>query len=484
MSGTEVLLDTALAHQHAGRLADAASIYEDLLATDADPAAVANNLALVYGRQGRLDAAARAGERALRARPDFPEALFNLANVRAAQERFDDAIEHYARAVRLRPDFAEARVLRGTALVRAGRVEDAVSWLEDTVDRHPDLPIAHTNLGSAYHELGRLEDALAQFDRALTLDPGYALARFNRALVRLTLGDYAGAWPDYEWRWRCQEFTGKTLPRSGDRWDGSALDGRTILVYSEQGHGDALLTSRYLPLVRRAGGRVILRCGSALTRLFSHASLADVVTGPSGALPDFDRHVPLMSLPGLFGTTLATIPPPAPHLRPSPRLIRAWEARLSTESGFKVGLCWTGSSRNSRNRQRSIDPAHLAPLAALPHVRLYRLQKDNGATRPAAAIPPLTDLVGRALDFADTAAAILQLDLVISVDTAVAHLAGSLGTPVWILLPFSADWRWLRGRDDSPWYPSARLFRQPGRDEWGPVIARVTTELRRLATAR
>ena len=306
------------------------------------------------------------------------------------------------------------------------------------------------------------------------------------ALALLLQGRFAEGWEAYESRRQIRRIArdpGFVQPF----WDGSPLGGRRILLTSEQGFGDTIQFVRYAPLVAARGGRVLLQCKPELKRLLAGQCGIEQVVTPGDATPAFDVWCLLMSLPHLLGTTLQTIPAQVPYLTPDPHLIDKWGKRTAHEpAGLKVGLVWAGGAHNKNDRVRSLSLGALAPLAQVPGVRFYSLQK--GAASDQARTPPagmeMTDWTPELADFADTAALVANLDLVISVDTAVAHLAGAIGKPVWVLLPLSPDFRWLLNRDDSPWYPTVRLFRQPTRGDWASVIERVRRALHQLSSER
>jgi hypothetical protein len=319
---------------------------------------------------------------------------------------------------------------------------------------------------------------------ALRLDPQSASTHWNRALALLQGGDFERGWREYEWRW---QRAGAQPRVSTDRppWDGRPLDGRAILLWCEQGLGDALQFARYAPLVQRHGGRVLLQCPGLLRALFRTLPGVDHLLTEGEALPSFDVHAPLLSLPALVGTTLATVPAEVPYLSADPARVEAWRQRLAAVPGLRVGVAWQGNPHHKWDRHRSVPLTAFAPLARVTGVRLVSLQKGPGAEQ----LPALKDRL-RVVDFGDefgasgpypdTAALMRCLDLVVTVDTATAHLAGALAVPVWVPLSTIVDWRWLLGRQDSPWYPSMRLFRQTQLGDWAPVFDRMAEELRAL----
>jgi hypothetical protein len=425
----------------------------------------------------RIDEALAAYERAIALKPDFVEALNNRGNILAGLKRHDEALASFDRALVLRPDFAEAHNNRGVTLYELRRFDEALASHDRAIALKPNHPEALNNRANALHELRRHDEALASYERAIALKTGYAEAHWNEGLARLRLGDFRGGWPGYEWGWKAgHRGTERRLARP--RWTGAEpLAGKTVLLYAEQGFGDAIQFVRYAPLVAGAGARVVIEAHSSLAALLSGVQNVSSVVSRGRPLPAFDFHCPLLSLPLAFGTELHTIPARVPYLSaPKARLAR-WKARLPSTEGLRIGLTWSG--RKLPDPDRSMALAQLAALLDLPGVHFVSLQKDLRDSDEAAlrGRPGLLHLGPDLADFADTAAVIAQLDLVISIDTAVAHLAGALGKPVWILLPFSSDWRWLLDRDDSPWYPTARLFRQDKTRTWDAVIARARAAL-------
>jgi hypothetical protein len=333
--------------------------------------------------------------------------------------------------------------------------------------------------------MGRLDEAAASGRVAVRLGPDSPDGHFNLSLALLALGDLAQGWEEYEWRWKTRLMQGRRhFPQP--QWRGEAAGGRTLLVQAEQGFGDTIQFCRYATLAAARGLRVILEAQKPLVRLLRCLPGVDLVVEQGDGPPPFDLQCPMLSMPLAFGTTVGTIPSAASYLEADAALAAAWRARLSAVAGhdLRIGLVWAGNpgselpSMAARDRRRSVAPDLLAPLFGLPGLRFFSLQKD-GPAAPGGF--PLTDFMGGMGDFADTAALVAGLDLVISVDTAVAHLAAALGKPVWLLDRFDHCWRWLAGRRDSPWYPSLRVYRQPRPGDWAPVIAEVVRDLRSLA---
>ena len=313
----------------------------------------------------------------------------------------------------------------------------------------------------------------------MRLKPDDADAHLNLAYSWFFRGDFQAAWPEYEWRWKRRGFS---RPAFGQPlWDGSNLNGQTILLFAEQGLGDTLQFIRYVPFVRRLGARVLVQCQGPLLRLLATCWGINRLVREGDSLPPFDVQIPLLSLPRIFRSTLATIPANIPYLCADPDSSVHWRSQLSSLKGFKVGIAWQGNPEHQRDRRRSVGLLTFEPLARVPGVRLVSLQKGPGSEQLRDIEDRLSvlDVADRLGDFADTAALLSNLDLVITVDTAVAHLAGALGIPVWVVLPLDPDWRWLLDRQDSPWYPSMRLFRQTAWGDWTGVFERVTEALRR-----
>ncbi len=400
------------------------------------------------------------------------------------QGRLEEAVASYEQALRLKPDYAEAHNNLGIALMEQGRLEEAVASYEQALRVKPDYAEAHNNLGIALGDQGNLEEAVASYQQALRLKPNYAEAHKNLALTWLLLGNFEQGWLEYQWRWQCKEFSPPGFQQP--LWDGAALQGQTILLHAEQGLGDTLQFIRYAPLVQERGGTVLMACPAPLIRLLAGCPGIDRLIPQGGSLPPFDVHAPLLSLPKILGTTLVTVPAKVPYLFADADLTTQWGRELKQFPAFKIGIGWQGSPKYRDDRSRSIPLVHFEPLARLEGVQLFSLQKGPGTEQLRALADrfPVTDL-GSRLDeasgaFMDTAAVMKNLDLVITSDTAIAHLGGALGVPVWVALPLVPDWRWLLHREDSPWYPTLRLFRQTERGNWPQVFERKAAEVKKL----
>ena len=455
-----------------------------------------NCLGVLHLLQNRLDRAAASFEQVLTLQPNRADAACNLGIALQGLNRPDDAIMQFEKALALRPDYAEAAFNLGVAFERQGRAAEAITPLELALSIRPDyaeagrtLSLLLNNLGIALHGEGKLEQAIAYLERALTLQPGHANMQLTLSLAHLAKGDLRAGWPLHEARWRTHHFDAGRRDFDVPRWDGSIGSGGTILVWAEQGLGDTLQFCRYAPLVARRGWRVVVEVSPVLVRLMQSLEGVTVVPIGTTAPSKIDCHCPMMSLPLLFDTTLETIPAAIPYLAPAFADIARWRQILGAPGGLTVGLCWAGNPRrefglpSTFDARRSMSLDRLAPLFAVDGVSFVSLQKEPRPGDDPARYAML-DPMGRVNDFADTAAIIATLDLIIAVDTSVAHLAGALGRPIWLLNRFDTCWRWLRGRSDSPWYPTLRQFRQSDFGVWDDAVAQVAAELAALAAGQ
>jgi hypothetical protein len=400
--------------------------------------------------------------------------------------RNGEALQILAKAVAANPRDATIHCSTGNVLQAEGQFDAAIARYQKALRLQPDMAEALNNMGNALRAVGRLDDADASFRRAVALRPDEAGTRYHHAMLMLARGEMPAGWEAHEWRWKAPGMGLGWRNFQQPQWRGEAADGQRLLIHAEQGFGDALHFCRYAPLAAARGLRVIVEAPKPLVRLMQTLANVERVITFGDPLPDFDQHCPMMSLPLALGTTMQTIPASVPYLSPPAEAAAAWRSRLGTteQSGMRVGLVWEGGTNReipadkAVGRRRSITPALLAPLFEVPGVQFFSLQKEG--TRAPGHFP-LADHMGEMEDFADTAALVQNLDLVISIDTSVAHLAGALGKPVWLMDRFVPCWRWLVGRRDSPWYPTLRIYRQKSPTDWDSVITDVAHDLRGLA---
>jgi tetratricopeptide (TPR) repeat protein len=417
----------------------------------------------------RWDQVAVQATAALAGAPDNAELHFARGTALNALGQHTQACAAFARALTLQPDHAAAWLNMGNASADLDDLASAEAQYRTAISLDPVLAEAHASLGYLLTQQGRLPEAIAACEAALRVRPDFVQAHWNLAIATLLGGDLRAGFAAYEWRTRHARYQADFPPLPGRRWDGSDPTGLTILVRAEQGYGDAIQFARYLPMIRAAGGRPVLVCAPALVPLMRLIPGMEAIA-TADPVPPHDAWIDQASLPYLFGTTLATIPTPAGYLQADPARVAAWQARLPP--GRKVGVAFVGNPRHPADRRRSIPAELTAILLTAPGVTFINLHHGEAAQRLN-----LTDLTPWLTDYAETAALIETLDLVVTVDTSVAHLAGALGKPVWILLPHAPDWRWLLERDNSPWYHSARLFRQAAAGDWRGPLQRIRAKL-------
>ena len=469
-----------------GRFDEAIIHYRRATELAPDNVAILRLFGLVLHEAGRLQEAIEVYRRMLVLDPSDHVIPSNLGACHCELAEFDEAIACAERALALKPDHAPAHTNLGIVFEKQNLVDAAVAAHRRAVAADPAYAKGHANLAVALRNAGEIDEALAVSHRAIALDPDQPLAHYNHAHFLLMNGDFANGFEEYQWRRKCQTLSDGDPTFSEPEWQGEPLDGRTLLLFAEYGLGDALQFVRYLPMVAAMGGAIILQVQPALAALLR--TMQGVTIIPRGEpLPPFELQLPLMSLPRIFRTTLDTIPASVPYLHPDTEKLERWHHALDGVAALKVGVVWAGNPRHKGDRQRSLAAEAVLPRLVTPGVQLYSLQKEP---RPedipvmAALGAAVIDLAPALGDFADTAAAVAALDLVIAVDTSVAHLAGALGRPVWMLLPYALDWRWLRDRADSPWYPTMRLFRQHKPQAWESVLTRVSAELARMTEGR
>jgi tetratricopeptide (TPR) repeat protein len=496
--------------QTENRLEEAIDSYRRALAIKPDLVLAYNNLGLVLEKRKEFEEAVALLEKALTINPDDPVVHNNLGHVLLEQDKLRSAIFHFRRAIELMPDCAEAFHNLGNALKRKYELdkapinektelspaseptvskqntfEEAVECYRKALSIKPDCAATHCNLGLALQGQGRLEEALECYRCALAIDPDFAEAHWNGGLCLLLMGDLEKGWEKYEWRWKNEQLKKPKVEFSQPRWHGhEPLQGKTILLWAEQGLGDTIQFCRYANMAAAQGATVLLAAQAALKPLLTQLPGISRVITEGEPLPNSDYHCPLLSLPLAFRTTVDTIPTDHAYFSSEPAWTSAWQIRLGGADRMRVGVVWSGNAIHANDHNRSIPFALFRQLFS-DHAQFISLQKEvRPVDTPALdTCGEITHFGSELQDFADTAGLIANMDLVISVDTSVAHLAASMGKPVWILLPFAPDWRWILGRDDSPWYPSVRLFRQPSFGDWESVISTVAEELRKMNKA-
>jgi tetratricopeptide (TPR) repeat protein len=462
--------------------------YDRAIALKPDNAEAYNNRGIALDRLQRYREAVASYERAIALKPDYARAYNNRGVALAGELRyFAEAVESYERAIALKPDYAEAYNNRGIALGALDRPADALESYERAIAARPDYAEAFYNRGNALRELHRHREAIQSYERAVALKPDYAAAHWNLADCRLLLGDFALGWREYEWRWKLEQPGAARRDFQQPLWLGAQpLEGRTILLHSELGMGDTLQFCRYAQAVAARGARVVLEVQPPLLPLLANLEGVAQAVPRGAALPAFDCHCPLMSLPLAFKTDPTNIPANIPYLRSDPPRVAAWREKLGPKHKPRVAVVWSGSM-SQRNDKRSMALSAMLPLLGewAEWISLQKDVRESDATLLAARAD-LRHVGGELQDFADTAAVMELIDVLVTVDTSVAHVAGGMGKPVWILLPFNAhDWRWMLDREDSIWYPTARLFRQPAVGDWASVVGRVNAELlRQFGTRR
>jgi tetratricopeptide (TPR) repeat protein len=504
-----------------GNLAEAEATLGRALGCDAGCAMAYAARGALRREQGRLDDAASDCERAIRLQPDLAAAYMTLGGTKLDLNQPGDALAVYRQAIALTPNDARLHSHLGVALIRLDRIDEAADACRAAVALQPLYAPAHTNYGVALQRLDRAKDAIAAHEMAIALDPAFPKAwsnlaeslkdegridealkascravsfpshepiqRFNYALALLMEGDYDAGWRAFESR----RLAGVLAPHERrfavPEWRGESLHGQTLLLHAEQGLGDTLHFVRFVQALSVPGVSIVVECQKPLIGLLQASLGAVRVVAQGEPLPPFDLHLPLMSLPHVLGTRLDTVPASVPYLAADPHKAARWRARIGGSADIAVGVVWSGNPEHKSDARRSLAAASVLPELAMPGIRLFSLQKDVRA----GDIPLLhamaghvTDLAPQFADFTDTAAALQALDLVIAVDTAVAHLAGALGRPVWMMTPYALDWRWLRDRENSPWYPTMRLFRQSRPQIWGDVIVRIRAGLAQLVAER
>jgi tetratricopeptide (TPR) repeat protein len=505
-------IELALQHHRAGRLSEAETIYRRVLAAMPEHPVALHYLGVIAHQLGRHDdaidlisrsikilprgsyysnlgeafrgalryeEAAGAFRKAIELEPAGPSQHNNLGLVYLDQNDLADAEPHIRRAMELDATYAPAQNNMGTLRHKQGRLDEAEQFFRRAIELDPNLAAAQANLANIFAATNRLDQAAPLAEAAVRMTPNDAHNHLILAQVRLLAGDFVRGWPEYEWRVRKFPFLFRQFPGK-PRWNDEPLSGKTILLYGEQGFGDTIQFARFIPAVSERSGaaRVIVAVQKELVELIRTVDKRAMVVRQDEPPPPFDTYCSLVSLPGVLGTTLHTIPNRVPYVSTNQARVAEWRERLIQRGNYRVGLVWAGNPTHEKDAERSCRLSDLAPLAGVAD--FFSLQKGDAAAQ--AKTPPsgmnLTDVAGELHDFSDSAALLQNLDLLISVDTAAAHLAGAIGIPVWTLLPSVPEWRWMHGRDDSPWYPTMRLFRQKSWGDWNDVATRVADELR------
>lgn len=472
----------------AGTLNAAVAVYQKILEIDPKRDDVFVDLGNVLRRCDNDAAAIDCYQQALQINPRSISAHNNLGNTLRDQRRYLEAEQLMRKALEIKPKNAILHNGLGLALEKLDQFEEAIACYNRAIELDPDYSNPHYNLGGIQQEIGDFSAAEKSYQQAIKIDPEKAEAQFRLALLKLLHGDFAVAWPGYEKRWKMRESQSKERAFEQPTWDGGSLSGKTIFVYTEQGLGDSLQFVRYLKLLKDQGATVLLQCQSRLTALLSRCAGIDrIYSADQKELPEFDVQVALLSLPALLETTIDSIPNETPYLFADDEKVACWKDRLIDLNGLRVGIAWQGKPTYVRDSLRSVPLTQFADLAELPDVQLISLQKSHGRSQ-LEQLPHSERILNLApeLDqgpdgFEDTAAVIKNLDLVITSDTALAHLAGGLGAPTWVALSFVPEWRWQLEREDSPWYPTVRLFRQRAFGDWSSAFAAIKQALEQKA---
>jgi Flp pilus assembly protein TadD len=462
------------------RLDEAEQAFRQAIQFDPHLAEAHNELGAVLHAQGKLQEAEAAFSTAIQIQPRLAAAYSNASRLLRPQNRLDQAIDVARAGLRVMPSLAELHYNLGSALLAADRVEESIAEFQQTLAQRSDHLQAWNELGQALKALGRYPDAMQCYDRALQLDPRFPDAHVNKAILLLLLGNLTDGFREYEWRWHWPPFGAELAKFAAPLWDGSHLSGNTILIHAEQGLGDTIQFARYASLLKDRGARrVILSCQPSLVTLIRSTPGVDNVIERGTPAGEHDCHCPLLSLPHRLGTILETIPRDAPYLFAAPDRIAAWKQKLGNTSALRVGLAWSSNPKNPEGGRKCCPLEQFAPLSVLQHNQFHSLQIGPAAQALRKVRLPfeVIDWSAHIRDFADTAALIAHLDVVVSVDTAVCHLAGAMGKRTFTLLPRDADWRWLTDRADSPWYPMMRLIRQPSAGAWDAVMRELAGEL-------
>jgi len=470
------------------RFEDALASFGKALAIAPDYVEALINRGVTLRELERFEDALVSYDKALAIKPDYAEALNGRGLTLQDLERFEDALVSYDKALAIKPDFAWALYNRGNTLRELTRLEDALVSYDKALAVRPDYTEVLINRGVTLQDLKRFDEAMANYDQAIALKPNNAGALLNRALCKLLLGHYQDGWRDYEWRLGTRGFLDKRPKINAATWEGEDLAGRRLIVFGEQGLGDTIQFARFLPQLVQRKAKVTFLTQAKLVRIL-RPLIGDIdVVSAIDDQDGFDFQCALMGLPLRFNTKLDTIPAKIPYLSVEPDRVARWKERIGAH-GFKIGIGWQGNP-NGQDNHKHVPLEEFIPLSRIPQVRLISLQYRDGVDQ-LARLPPDVKIETLGNDFnngpdafIDTAAVMANLDLIISSCTSIPHLAGALGRPTWVVLKHVPDWRWLLDREDSPWYPTMRLFRQPERDDWTSIFSKIERELRSLLNAK
>lgn len=485
--------DFAEAHIHRGqalrrlgRNQAALTSYDRALVLKPQDAETHFRRAVVLRDLQQPESAVAAYDEAIRIKPDYPDAHFNRGNLLRELNRPEEAVASYDRAIALKPDYVKAYLNRGVALYKLNRLEDALASYDQAIGDQAGYADAFVNRGICLYELRRLDEAVASYDRALALQPDYPEAMLNKSLTLLLQGKLLQGWDLYEWRWHLPASQPYRPAFAQPCWSGrEPVAGKTVLLFGEQGFGDFLQFSRYATLLAARGAKVVLQVPPSLASVLKDIEGVSRIVVKGEPLPPFDLYCPLLSLPKAFGTDMAAIPASPRYLQADPRKVAHWRSeldrRLGDKTRLRIGLAWSGNPTQGNDRNRSMALSALVPHLPVNH-QYVSLQKD---VRPADRLTlerhsHILHLGDELKDFSDTAALCELVDLVLTVDTSVAHLSGALGRPTWVMVAYVPDWRWLLERQDSPWYPSLKLYRQSARNDWGRVFSMLWADLKQL----
>lgn len=480
----DALYNSAVVLERMKRYEEAIKRCDRVIAIDPRHAKAFANRGNALRSLGRNKAAAESYSDALRLEPGNLEVLCNQAGALRHLDRGEDALKACEQALALGDDYTPARFAQGRALQWLHRYDEALASFERVCKAAPEDKYGHFQRGNVLKELRRHDEAKQAYGQAIAIDPDYVLAHCMLSFLCLSIADFEAGWKAYEWRWRDPQMSGRARNFPQPRWQGTEpLAGKTILLYAEQGLGDTLQFCRYVPLVKALGGRVVLEAQAELKTVLATLPGVDEFVVRGAPLPPFDLHCPLLSLPLAFKTELSTMPRDVPYLRADPALVEKWRTRLGPPRRPRVGLVWSGNPNHVNDRNRSIALSSLVPLLS-PEFEWVSLQKvvreEERGVLTSSAVKHLGNKIA---DFSDTAALVEIMDCVLSVDTSVAHLAGALGKPLWVMLPYTPDFRWLLDRDDSPWYANVRLFRQSRPGDWRDVFGQIKAALPSVARA-